>query len=168
MAYTRRHFARLLQCGAAMTAAGFRSEVFARGAFAVGNTKAEPGSDLLDKGRFEPLVGSRFLVPASSVGTGSLTLLAVESMPHAPALAERASLKIESSILRFSGAGAELREGTYLLEHETTGAFHLYLSPGRPGRYLAILAHLPQGYLNTVSIPRRAVIQVPDGAVITT
>ena len=168
MAYTRRHFARLLQCGAAMTAAGFRSEAFARGAFAVENTKAAASGDLLDKQRFEPLVGSRFRMPSSLDGPRLLTLVAVESKTRAPALAERATPKVECSILRFSGAGAELPQGTYLLEHETTGAFQLYLNPGRPGRYLAILAHVPEGYLETISIPRRAVIQVPDGAIITT
>ena len=168
MAYTRRHFARLLQGGAAITAAGFRSEVFAGGAFAAENTRVEAGNGLLDKRRFETLVGSRFRMSSSSDGPRMLTLVAVESITPGPAPASRATLKIESSILRFSGAGTELPQGTYLLEHETTGPFHLYLNPGRPGRYLAVLAHVPEGYLKTISIPRRVVKHFPDGATITT
>lgn len=167
MAFTRRQFARLLQGGAAMIAAGFRSEGFGGSPFAAGGSTPSAGKPF-DKRHFEALVGSRFRLQSSPDGPRFLTLLAVESLTRKPAPGKRATPQVECSTLRFSSEGAELPEGLYLLQHETAGAFPLYLNPGRPGRCLALLSLVPDGYLETVSIPRRAAKQIRDRAIVTT
>jgi hypothetical protein len=163
MAYTRRHFAKLLPVGAAMTAAGFGAEgfsgsVFAGSVSAGGGGKSRPAGNRLDKQYFETLTGTRFQINSSDAGNRSLTLLGVETPRIGGTDARRTTPTIESAILRFSAEGAELPEGTYWLKHDTAGEFPLYLQPGRPGRCLAILAHVPEGYLKTISIPRKLAV----------
>lgn len=162
MAYTRRHFAKLLQAGAAMTAVALRPERLAAGFRGEGSgvTSSPAGAAgwMLNRQLFDPLTGSEFRV-ASTV----LTLLAVESTTRRGGkqpLQRRRTPDVECTTLRFAGHGAGLPAGTYRLTHETAGEFELYVSPGRPGRYLAHLVHVPEGYLDTVSIPRGPAIPV--------
>jgi hypothetical protein len=152
MAHTRRHFAKLLQAGTATIAAGFKDEACAAKSGPTGAARR-----LLNSRLFEPLTGSEFRLSSPANGPGQLRLLAVESTirrGEKKLLRRHSTPDVECTTLRFAGHGAELPAGTYMLTHETAGKFQLYLSPGRPGRYLAHLVHVPEGYLDTISIPR--------------
>jgi hypothetical protein len=157
MAHTRRHFARLLQAGAAYAVAGLRPDRLATAGF---ETKAAGGTLAGGSHRsvFAVLTGSEFRVTSSLADApASLTLRAVESMtkPGKKALVPRQRTPdVEYTTLRFSGKGAALPEGTYRLEHATAGVFELHLNPGPPGRYRAHFSRLPEGYLASISIPR--------------
>jgi hypothetical protein len=130
-AYTRRHFVNFLQTGAATAVAGFRP-VGVEAAVASGESVPR-----FSRRHFEPLIGSEFRV-ASDGGRFSLTLIAVEDMsgrPNAIACAR----KVDCALLRFTAGGSVLADGIYRLAHERNGEYDLYLSPGKPGRYLAYL-----------------------------
>jgi hypothetical protein len=155
MPYTRRQFAHLLQASTALTVVGFSQQSLAAGsAVAVGSGLSETAGKraLLSRARFSPLVGTDFRLQG-----GALNLLAVEEVRYGAGLSARKSNapRAECTLLRFSGQGLELAEGTHKLTHETLGEIHLHLSPGQSGRYVARLASLPSAYLENAAIPRR-------------
>jgi hypothetical protein len=149
MEFTRRHFANLLQAGAAMAAVGFPVP----GIASERSETPDKNGALFNRQRFAPLAGSTFRV-ASKPGEYSLVkLLAVEDVT-VPA---DATPEIECSLLRFWSEDAGLGEGTHLLVHKTAGEFRLFMTQTRSGQLLAYLAHVPADYLAIISIPRRAV-----------
>lgn len=153
MAYTRRHFAKLLQAGAACALAGFRPDVLKAAGLRDPGAGARGAASV-----FEPLAGSEFRLTTSLGGSPRfLTLSAVESAikPGQKALlAKHRTPDVEYTTLRFSLEGPALPEGSYRLEHPTAGAVDVYLNPGLPGKYRAHFSLLPEGYLAGISIPR--------------
>ena len=137
MELTRRHFATLLQTGAAMAIAGD----------CAGMTYG-----LLDRQRFAPLIDSVFQVFLPSGERSRLTLREVRDVT----IPDQPGPRLECSLLRFSAHGRTLQEGTYRLAHPTAGEFRLHLSPSNSGHCLAFLTHVPAEYLNSISIPRKA------------
>lgn len=160
MPYTRRQFAHLLQAGTALTMAGFSQQSLAAGSAVGVGSGLSPSSSrlaaskwaLLSRANFSPLVGTDFRLQG-----GALNLLAVEDVRYGAGLSARKSKapRAECTLLRFSGPGLELAEGTHKLTHETLGEIYLHLSPGQSGRYVARLASLPAAYLEDAAIPRR-------------
>jgi hypothetical protein len=140
MEYTRRHFANLLQAGAAMAATGFRSDASLLAASDAASSDAVGFSSR----HFASLVGSEFRVASHTGGHLSLRLIAVEEMPRRrPAALASAALasapRVDCALLRFSASGLVPGEGTCRLAHERYGDYDLYLNAGEPGRYLAYI-----------------------------
>ena len=142
MDYSRRQFTRLLPVALA------GQTVLAMPLLA----EPKPNYPVLDRQRFEPLVGTEFRLESESHGSQKLRLVAVEDLGRS----RTSRVEIDRTCLRFAGSGPQLPADSYLLKHDELGEFLLFLEQGLPGRYRANLAHVPAEYLNSVAIPQAA------------
>ena len=155
MNYTRRHFSKMMQAGAALILAG--SPALAAAADALASGATQDSATRFSGAFFEGLAGSDFQVvnQASRLRLHSVETNIVRAENH-PALRYPAP-DVECVTLRFRGEGAQLESKSWQLEHPVAGKFELLLVPGRPGRYTASLALVPHEFLKKTPIPRRAV-----------
>jgi hypothetical protein len=94
---------------------------------------------------FERIVGSSFKVSPTTgnAGTVWLRLLAVDDLPDlepvntgimsVPPKTAISSVSTTGFMLRFTGPGTRLPQGTYAFEHAGLGKFALLIVPGGPG-----------------------------------
>jgi Domain of unknown function (DUF6916) len=99
--------------------------------------------DELTREAFEPHVGTRFLVSRSPAETVALELVEVRDLVGPPAETDR------SFAMLFRGpSGAPLGQGTYEVQHDSVGAFPLFivlLGVNEGGaQYEAVFNRLPQ------------------------
>lgn len=168
MSVTRRGF---LEFGKILAAAcAFPLEVFGQNA-----PREFGGGQTLDlqtvtKDTFAQWVDSTFTVRSGTSSPTFLTLVAVNDLtppvytkgiPFNRKLAA-SQTPLVTFTLKFLGTGDTLDQGTYDLEHSTLGKFSLFVVPGEPSMYTAVVCHFQSAGL--APIPPSKIIKQPGGA----
>ena len=113
--------------------------------FAAESAAAVDGLERLGRRDFAAHLNSDFAVRRADGSTAWLKLISIENIvPNERAAA--GTRKLETYALRFLGAGADLEQQTYELEHAVLGRFALFLVPGAGGSYTAIISRSADGH----------------------
>ena len=165
MPLSRRHMLRLSQ--AWLAAAALPLRVFA--------DENPTRFSALSKARFTSLLGTTFTANSSSMKPTWLVLQFVDDMnsglvggsPAVAALSRHpAPPATETFLLRFSGVGETLTQGTYEFEQASLGRVQLFIVPSGHATYAAVFNHIPGGLPASYSIPvnRKQSMAAPAGA----
>jgi hypothetical protein len=154
MSLSRRHLFRVGQ--AWLAAAALPKSMFA--APQRGNALASLGKE-----SFVTVLGSTFAANASSMKPTWLVLQFVDDLdsssgainPSLAASRQYAAPATEGFVLRFSGVGKPLSQGTYEFEHSSLGAIQMFIVPlGRAG-YAAVFNRIKGSLPTNYPIPIR-------------